>query len=345
MRYTYRDSKEFKTEKLVEYFTDKKRVDVTDKNYESAIKLDKMIFIYNQDIDTLNKYYQMSLLFKNAGEFSKEYKFLKDFLHESTVYYLDLYVEEIIIFLNKIERGLEKETLKNYLKLEKNNYFDDYSYAEYFVKEYIEYDESPFLRDFLNEFGIQENDFIRFTNIVFELNEELYNKYLEKFNLNRLIRKNETINGITNIREGIINGYTKDNTEFDFVEFFANIPFYDLDSSKEIVEDFELKKMPTVDKRFRSLLEALYPNDSKDIMTYVYANKLLSINPATISEKNIMSISYIINDKPLLDSEKEEIIAKMKERKIPFLQRAFTEVKNKYLAEGLNKEDIKVLKK
>ena len=80
-------------------------------------------------------------------------------------------------------------------------------------------------------------------------------------------------------------------------------------------------------------------------MSYIYANKLLNANPSLTSEKDIMSISFIINDKPLSDSEKEEIIAYMKKRKIPFLQRAFTEVRNKYLTEGLDKEDCKVLKK
>ena len=340
-----KDSKEFKTEKLVEYFTDKKRIDITDKNYEAAIKLDKMIYLYNQEIDTLNKYYQMTLIFKKAIDFSKEYKFLKEFLDNSSVYYLDLYIEEICFFLNKIERSLSKESLRDYLTLEKNKYFDDYCYAEYFVKQYIDYNESPFIRDFLIDSGINEQDFLRFTNIVFELNEDLYNKYLEKSKSNQIIRKSETIRKIDNIKEGIVSGYTKDGNKFDGVEFFANLPFDDMDKARETIEDFELKKLPSIDKRLRTILERLCPENVRDIMNYVYSNNLLNANPSKISEKDIMNITYINNDLPLSNEGKLEIIDYMKERNIPFFQKAFNVVKDKYLNEGLEINKATTLKK
>lgn len=340
-----KDSKEFKTEKLVEYFTNKRRVDVTDKNYEAAIKLDKMINLYNQEIDTLSKYYQMTLIFKKAIDFSKEYKFLKEFLNNSSVYYLDVYVEEIRIFLNKVERGLSKETLKDLLVLQKNRYFEDYTYAEFFVNQYIDYNDSPYLRDFLSYCGINENDFLRFTNIIFELNEDLYNKYVEKYNNNKLIRKSETLKKVSNIKEGITTGYTNDGDKFDNVEFFVNLPFDDLDSSREIIDDFGFKKMSTLDKRLKTIFEEIYPESVKDVMTYIYSNNLLYANPSKISEKDIMSITYINNDKPLSDDDKRKIIEYMKERNISFLPKAFNVVKDKYLQEGLNKTSGTVLKK
>lgn len=345
MKYELKDSKEFKTEKLVEYFTDKKRIDVTDKNYASAIKLDKMIYLFNKDIDTLSKYYQMNLIFKNVGDFIKEYKYLKDFLDQSSVYYLDVYVEEIAVFLNRIEKGLNKEVLKDYLVFEKNRYFEDYRYAEYFVSEYVNYNESPYLRDYLNEYGLQEQDFIRFTCIISEFNEELFNKYLEKNNSNQISRKSEIERKMSNIKEGVTTGFTKDGEKFDAVEFYANMPFDDQESAREIIDDFGCKKMATIDKKFRCILETLYPESSREVMSYIYSNNLLTVNPTKINEREIRETIFINNNEALSVEGKEEIITYMKERKIPFLHSAFNAVKSKYLQEGLKINKEKTLEK
>ena len=343
MRYDLKDPKEFKANKIIEYFTSEDRIDVTDKNYESAIKLDNMINLFNADIDALSKYYQMKKIFRDSKSFVREYSYLEDFLHESTVLYIYDYVKEIAQYLQSIENNLPKENEKILFSLEKDNCFEDYPYAVYFVKEYIDYNDSPFIKDFFLHKGIYENDFNRFVNVLFRLDDNLYNEYLKKCEENKKLRQIETIRKVNNIKTGIKTGYTEDNEKFDHVEFFSNLPFDDADSSKEILDDFDIKKSATLDKRLRSLLETLNVENTNEIMTYIYTNSLLYGNPVRISENEIGKTNYILNDKALTAAGKDEIINYMKKRKIPFILPAFNAVKNKYFYQGLDKE--KVLKK
>lgn len=346
-----KDSSEFRSAKILEYFKDKKRIDITDKNYESAVKLDKMVEIYfNKKYDRLKKYYDMTLLFKTADAFEREFNCLKkEYEKESSknaaIAYLCSYVADIAEFLRSMESKLSKEEAKSLLELEKNSYFDDYKYAAYFINRYIEYNESPFFRDFIAKEGISEDTFNRFVTIVIDLDGPLYDKFLEKCEENKMIRMSETARKVDNIKAGVTTGYTNDGYEFDEVEFYANLPFDDNFTYKEVFEDFGLRKMPSFDKRFRVVLEELCPENSRDIMGYVYEKSVLYNNPSKITENSIMNTTFILEDQSLSDEAKQEIIAYMKRRNIPFLSCAFNAVKNKYVTKGLEKEDQKVLKK
>lgn len=341
-----KEMKEFKTRRLVDYFTGKNRVDVTDKNYESAIKLDNMIKIFNNnEIDILNKYYQMTKLFKTSSQFIKEYDYLNDFKDQSTVCYLYSYIDQISLYLMKIENGLSKETKKELLEFEQNNYFADYPYARYFVEQYINYKESPFLNDFLNYAGILEFDFQRFVCIVSELDDELFKKYNDKLKSNRLIRKSETIRKVNNIKDGILTGYTKDGTKFDNVEFYANLPYEDGIQSNEIYDDFNIRKMSTFDRKLKGLLDCLFPELANQIMKNIYDSKLISSTSSRISEKYINDTTFIINGQPLSSEAKKLIIKYMNERKIPFLNKAFIAVRDKYLNEGLEFKKEKIYRR
>lgn len=345
MIYERKTSKEFKTEKFREYFTSKSRIDVTDLNYESAIKLEKMINIFYSNDDQLNKYCRMKSIFKNSKEFIKEYKYLKDFLNDSKVNYLYGYITEIANCLSTIEESLSKESEKELIELEKDNCFDDYPYAKYFVKEYIEYNESPYLKDFLIEKGIYERDFDRFTEILLRFDDPLHDQYLKKAKENKLLRRLETVRKIENIRSGITTGVTIDGEEFDAVEFFRNLPFYDLDSSRVVIDDFDLNRLSRVDQRLRILLENLCPKDSNEMLKYIYSNKLVSGNPVIIREEDIMNTRYIINGQELSNEAKQAMIDYMRERNIPFIQGAFGAVRNKYITEGLTQNKEKKLNK
>lgn len=339
------DSKEFKKDKLVQYFTSKERVDVTDKNFEKAIKLDKMIaLINNEEIDKLKKYYEMKQLFKSADKFEKEYSFLREFDYDDKVYYLLLYVDQITNYLRRIEEGLSKDIEKELLEYEKNQMLDDYPYAQYFVCKYIEYNDSPFFNDFLEYANITEPDFKRFVGIIFQLDDLLYEKYEEKAKLNRDLRIDTTLIKLTNINDGVTTGYTQDGEKFDAVSFYKNLPFIDLNGSSEILEDFDIKKTPSIDKRLQSLFMKEYAENVRKIMEYIYTNGLFSHSIKTVSEKSIMGMNFIINGVALSDEEKKLIIDYMKNNNIPLFLQAFCAVRNKYLEEGLS-IDKDVLKK
>ena len=342
-----RDTTDFKAKKIIEYFTGKNRIDVTDKNYASAVKLDKMIYFYNGDEekDLLKRYYNMKRLFRTIDEFKNEYKKLEKYTDQSGVCYIYNYVIEITEFMSKIENGLSQERKKELLQLEKDGCFDDYPYASYFVKEFIDYKKSPYLKDFLAEKGLYERDFNRFVSIIARLDDNLYDQYLEKESENRLSRQLDVIKKLENIRSGVKTGYTNDGHKFDDVEFYRNLPFYDPDSSRAILDDFGFKKLSAMDQKFRILLDNLCCEDANDIIRYTHSRNILHSNPVPITEEEIMKTGCHINKQDLSENGKKLIIAYMKESNVPFIQGAYVAVRNKYMNEGLVFNSNKTLKK
>ena len=327
--------KEIKLIKLLEYFKAENRVDVTDKNYESAINLEKMINIYNSDSDILNKYYQMKKIFRYSKEFINEYKYLKEYASDSTIQYLYMYYVEITEFLLKIENNISKDRLKELVELEKDNCYEDYPFARYYVKEYIDYKDSPYLIDFLIEKGLYEQDFNRFLTILVRLDDELYDEYQAKERERKLARQLDVIRKMETIRSGVTTGVTPSGKKFDKVRFYSNLPFYNQETSKSIINDFGFKNLPTVSQRFRVLFENLCWSDANEIMKYVYTNRLIEDNPRLIREEDAKNIRYIVNKKELSSEDVEKILNYMKSKNIPLLHKAFEACKTKYTKEGL----------
>ena len=325
--------KNFKIGKIVEYFTSKNRVDVTDLNFKSAIKLDKMIEIYYSDLTDLEKYLKFRELYNSSNSFLNEYKMLKSDNSSKIVKYFNNYVLVIGEFIKQMEEELSGEKEKEYKRLKLNGFADDYRYAYHFVNLYNEYEESPYLVDFLNSVGINENDFSRFVGIIYELDDNMYEKYTEKFNLNRSIRVGEVSSKISNIHDMILN-----NENFDNVEFYRNLPFYDTETSNEIIDDFEIKKLSGFDQRLRLLLEKFYPEDSWYVTKFMYEKGLISRELKKISEEEIEKINFIVNDTVLTPDMKKDIVDYMKKENIPFVMLAFVAVRDKYLTNGLDDE-------
>ena len=341
----FNSSKEFKAKKLKEYFTSKNRIDVTDLNYRNAIKLDKMISIFYSDDEELEKYCQMKEEFKDSKEFYKNYKYLQEFVDDNLIKYIYGYVTVIANYLENIEQNVSKEDEKELIELGKYNYFEDYPYAKYFVMEYIDYNDSPYLQKFLLEKGLYEKDFNNFLTIISKVDKSLYDQYLTKEKENKMLRQLETIRKVENIRSGVTTGFTKDGEKFDEVEFFCNLPFYDQESSRLIIDDFGLTRLSKVDQRLRILLENLCSENLNEVLKYIYSKKLVSGNPSIIKEEDIMNTRYIINGQEISNEAKQAMIDYMRERNIPFIQGAFGAVRNKYITEGLTQNKEKKLNK
>lgn len=325
--------RKFKTEKLVEYFTSKKRIDVTDLNYSSAIKLDKMISIYYSEMNPLGKYLKFKELYSSANSFLNEYKMLKNNDECLTIIdYLRNYVRVIGEFATEMENSITSDKEKEYKRYNNNGFIDDYKYAYGFIMLYINYQDSPYLQDYLNSVGLSENDFNRFVNIIYELNDDLYEKYLEKSKENKKSRICEVISKMDNIHTVLMN---KDG-ETDRIEFYRNLPFVDMNSSNEIINDLKLKKMPTFDQRFKSLLELFYPEDYREMTKKLYDEQLISKDFKKISESEIENTNYIVNDVVVTKEMKDEIVNYMKKENLPFFVLVFNSVRDKYLKEGLN---------
>ena len=342
-----RDTREFKVKKIIEYYfdKDKDKIDVTDKNFASAIKLEKMIKLYNEDTDLLKKYYNMKRLFRTVDEFSREYKVLEEYTDLDNIQQIYSEFEKITQFLRGIEEGLSSKRKKELLELEKDGCFDDYPYAQYFIQEFINYKNSPYLNDFLAEKCLYERDFNRFVSIIIRLDDDLLDQYLKKESENRLSRQLDVIRKIENLRSGVKTGYTKEGLKFDDVELYRNLPFYDQESARIIIDDFGFKKLPMLDQKLKTVLENLCFEDSNEIIKHVHSRNVFHNNPSLIREEDIMKTNFLVNKQELTDNGKKIIIDYMKAQKIPFVQGAFTAVKNKYMNEGLITGPAKELKK
>ena len=331
---------EFTSAKLtdfVEYFTSETRVDRTNPKYAPAIKFQKMRDILESGNIDVRKIKAMSDLFPHADDFKRQYSFLEKL---SRIDDLDVYPKAASCiyhyYKDAEEKGLKERAIE-LVTLEQKGYYDDYIYAEDFVTQYINFDESPYMHDFLEDTNLTRYIFDRFVRIIAELNTDLFEKYLEKVEINRILRKIDIVRKLENLNDGVTNGTTKDGQTFDEVEFFKNIPFFDRDSSEEAMDDFGLQKPGSIDHRLKILSEHLQPDNYARIMQYVFdKNYIFGIGQRNMTtESTIRSTKYIIGEKELTDEDKNRIINYMRENKIPFLSKAFLAVRSKYLTEGL----------
>lgn len=331
---------------LIEYFDGQGKNSANDVRYTRAAKLEAMIKIYNSDLIEIEKVKKMSEIYPKASDFIKQFSDIEEYSDDETVGYFANAVKVIGSYYQEQEAKGIKQIGKELMELENSHFFDDYFYACDFVKEYIMYSESPYIQDFLKSVNLKQYQFDRFAMIVMALNEDLYEELIRKEQCNQTLRRLEVMQKVENIKNGVNNGSIRGNEPYDVVEFYKNIPFYDRDSSAEIMEDFDIKKGATVDLRFKSLFEKLEPSYSKSIQYYMTENKLhFGFNEPMLTEKEIRDTKYISNGVALTDEDKENMINYMKSNHIPFLIRAFNAVKEKYLTTGLDLGFGKKLKK
>ena len=343
---------EFSSEKLssfVEYFDNKDKVDRTNPKYAVAMKFEKMMEVFKSELIEIRKVKKMSEIFPKAAEFAKQYAFLEKLTGNEDYECFAQMAEAISEYYQTREENGIKDRAKELMELEENHYFDDYRYAYDFVMEYICYDESPYLHDFLEKTGLRKSMFERFVDIIKVLNPSLYEDYLDKAAMNKNLRCLATFQKVANIRDGVTKGMTTDGRTFDEIEFFKNLPFFDKESSDEVLEDFKIPKTAMMDRRLKTLFQRLEPHTFDDIMKYIYENGLrFGESGYSITEKEIRSTKYFVAGREITDSDKDCMITYMKENKIPFLAKAFALVKDRYLNEGLElkeKENLGKIKK
>ena len=334
MKFTENDFCSKKILNLLDYFNGEGKKDKADKKYETAINLEKMIAIYNSDLNDIRKLREMHRLYRNANAFKNNFSLLQYYSDDEQLsYYANITIEIWNYFRELEEKGL-REIGKELFKMEDEGFFEDFSQASFYVKEYIKYDESPYMKDFLSHvIGISSNDFSRYVNIIKELDPSLYDEYTEKAAENANSRKYDVYNKINNIAVGVKKGILPSGEPFDEIEFLRLLPFYDKDTSKEIAEDFDIKSAPTPDQKLRKIIDIIDPTSTKDITNYMISKNLFISNQPVITEKDIMAINFMNGDDVLTDREKENILAYMEDTKIPPLMKAFNILKNRHFEE------------
>lgn len=335
-----------KIKSILEYFSGHlDKLEKEKKSYDRAKKLEKMIQIYEgKDID-LEKLAKMHNLYKKAEDFVKQFSDLQQYSDDSVLSYFVEKINAISEYYQTFEQnGLVNASLK-LMKFEENGFFDDYIYANEYVTDFIYFEDSAYINDFLARYELKKYEFDRYIEVIKALDPDLYNKYLQKEERNKELRRKDVLRKTSNLIEGTKTGKLSDNTVFDPVEYFANLPFYDEVSSKEVLNDFGIKNQSNLYARLKSLLYAIDSENAVSVINYANTNGLsFGYMPSMLSKKDIIETNIIIDGYKLTIDDKIEIIRYMRKRNIPFLPKAFDEVKKKYLREGLENKKLSLRK-
>lgn len=335
-----------KIKSFLEYFSGHlDKLEKEKKSYDRAKKLEKMIQIYEgNDID-LEKVAKMHDLYKKSEDFVSQFSDLQRYSDDSVLSYFVAKINAIADYYKSFEQnGLVKASL-TFMSFEEKGFFDDYIYANEYVTDYIYFEDSPYINDFLARYNLRKYEFDRYIEAIKSLDPDLYNRYLTKEMNNKELRKKDVLRKISNLIEGVKTGKLGDNTDFNTVEYFANLPFYDDVSSKEVLNDFGIKLQSNLSLRLKALLFAIDNENTPSVLNYANANRLnFDYMQRMISKKEIIETNIIMDHYKLTLEDKIEIINYMRKRKIPFLPKAFDEVKKKYLKEGLENKTLRLRK-
>lgn len=345
-----------KYDTLVDYFAKSDELKFRPKQYVVRAKnLDKLIKIYYGRKNDIEAIVKMSEIYRSSAELEGTFSDLDINSDDLCMVIFASIVKELTDFYKRCEEtglNIEAEALTQY---DKDKYFDDYCYAKYFIEMYMEYDKSPFIKDFLEYSGLTIYNFKRFVGIISALDPDLYDKYLEVEEGKREQRRAIALYKEENLRLGVQTGKNKKGKLFTAVDFYANMPFYDDVTAQEVFEDFEgyqlsscdekihIANVGGVNRKFKNFLIAVDPYNAGDILDYAYGNnrykrKLISDKATVMREKDFMETRYgmVGSDKTLEIRDKEAIINYMKKRDIVPLTRAYEELKNGMFAGSLS---------
>ncbi len=338
-----------KIKSLLIYFFTKGDKDIHDVKFARAVKLQQMMEIYRSELTDIQKCAQMKEIYKSSEKFRNAFFDLERYKDDKFVGKLYRVVNQIADNFEALEK-IDRKEINNLLEMDRKGYFDDYYYACEFVEDYINYDKSPFLKDFLAEVGINANQFSRFLNIVSALNPDLYDIYSIKANDDKNARKTITITRLNNLYNGIKTGLNRDGSEFDELSVYRNLPFYDNASALEVLGDFEVSNVYQLDRKLKMLVDKVKPEATRDIHMCIikygpFKGAIQNVDATVMSEREIYTTNFIVRGVELTDQDKEKIMNYMRNNDIPFLPRCFSAVRDRYLDGSLDIDEVKTLKK
>lgn len=288
---------------------------------EKLSKLQKLINILDSDLKDYKKMMEMCRIYNSTEKFRSSYQLIYNFGKEDPMFkgYIERF-DDIYSFYKKNEENGVLENVNYILSIEKH--LDNYLKAEQIINLYINDFDSYKQHDFLSNLHITDKDFIFFTEVIKVLNPILYKKYEEKKELNKKVRFLANKKAIESLSIGIEKGFLEDGTTFNLLEFIKRIPFKENKNFISILAEF---------------MEKNTPNEFKNIMRYIYTNKLNSKNFNKPLDINFLYSSKTIYKGRLLTKEDINAILKyMNANKIPLITKAYLLVREEYVDGLLN---------
>ena len=258
--------------------------------YDRLDALREMLYIIDSDMPEEKKLYMLYHYYRNSEQFRSNYSLFikfgeKDF--RIAKYKNDLArLDELQVYFDKMDRIVDHIKYENQINelLEQKKYCENYLYAEFLIKTYIDDKDSYKKHNFLSRCGISEDTFDYCVKLIKFLNPVLYQEYSEKVKKNIEIRYAANCETLRSIHNGIKTGQLKDGTPFDKIEFCRLVPFKN--SGRELYKyliDF-------MGNAFGGKDPIKY-----DILRYMSSNGLRNLHPAYENDYNnsIVSINGV----------------------------------------------------
>lgn len=312
--------------------------------YKKAKKLMRLIEIYDSNLSSYSKISQIREMYSTLLKLQNKLGTIPNYSDDEI---LGPYVakwKEICEFYDRCNQtGITKDV--EYLN-KISTYFKHYEYAKFVVESYIESKDSFDTKRFLETFGINREIFDYCLAVVDELDPDLYKKCSTKQAENRKLRIMLTNAKINEIVCGIKTGFLSDGTPFDAVEFIKRLPFYDNETGREILTDFNISLFAKSDFniKMRALITKLLPNDSELFLKCMHKHRIDNSTVQPLNLKEVYATRYFVNGKEIKQDETELMLCYMKENNIPMINRGLSLTRDKYLNGEITKKDVKVKK-
>lgn len=293
----------------------------------SDISDDKKMSIllkYYPKYEDFRKKYSLFIKFGSNDERLDKYRNLLDNYSELDNKIKKLYENELL-FNNALYRN-EVEQI-----LEDNLYLENYLFAEWVIKNYIDYDRNYLKQEFFSKIGITEEEYNYCVRLIEFLNPILYKDLVESLsdsNDRRMFNLDKTF---LNLEFGIRNGILHDGTPFNILEFYKRIPFKNSGANfRNKVFDF---------------MQRVYGRNSstfKIIGAYIYQNNIGTMKYVS-REYNIKN-KMIINGIEITAEIVNDVFDYMDINNLPKINEVYRIVLNKYLNNEIDMDEVRMKK-
>lgn len=298
---------------------------------EIALRLNKINLVFeiiSSDDKDYNKVEQLLPLFKSSEEFRKSYALFnkygkKDERLNSAREALNNFDLLYAKFKEYETKGIV-DNVRYVLSIQ--DYLQNYQYAKFAVRHYIDSSESYKESEFLTELGLDKDTFNFYIQAIEELDVDLYRQFLEKKELNNKIRCVKNAETITNLANGINTGILSDGTQFDLLEFTKRIPFKKSNNFVSTLIDF---------------MKRNNPQDMDTIVKYIYSNGLntpVAFSP--LDMKSIYQTKTTINGVEITNADNDIIIDYLRVNNIPLIHKTYVLARAKYLSGEITAEMV-----
>ncbi|MCX4366057.1 MAG: hypothetical protein OSJ70_09855 [Bacilli bacterium] len=162
--------------------------------------------------------------------------------------------------------------------LEEREYLENYLYAEFIIKTYIDDDRNYQKGRFYRVTKTNKNIFNYCVEVVKFLNPRLYQEYLKAVAESNIKKTKNMVTNLNNIVEGIKTGYLPDGSEFNILEFYRFVPLRESGFNfSKTLKDFMRQSDDITDEVYDCISEYMEKNDIRVIVfvteTYVKNNR------------------------------------------------------------------------